>query len=123
MAAILSLIESNTPEEISKAMTVYEKLRKKRAEDVVNTAGALRHTLHLPDGPEQEKRDAAFARVKAGGENPDSWQDDTYQRNLFGHDAESGVAAAWEQIRRESEVDGVDGLAKPSTNTRAHAVL
>lgn len=98
IAAALSLVSHKSPAEFAKAMRVYETLRKERAEAVVRAAGKLRQTLHLPDGQAQIDRDAAFRRARETGENPDKWQDERYQQNLFGHDAEAGVEAAWQAL-------------------------
>lgn len=53
-----------------------QRLRKPRADWAVEQARITGHNLHLPDGPEQQKRDAAItAAQKVGGTNPDKWGD------------------------------------------------
>lgn len=101
LASIFSKLSSNSNEEIDKGMRVYESVRKQRAESVVVSATGVRGTLHLPDGPEQRARDEAFKRVREGGENPDTWQDERAQTALWGHDAEAGIDDAWNRINHE----------------------
>lgn len=100
LGLVLSQLAKNNESEIGKAMVVYERLRKQRAEAVTNTAIAVRTILHLPDGPEQVARDEAFRKVREGGENPDSWQNERHQQELWGHDAEAGVVEAWHKVNQ-----------------------
>jgi salicylate hydroxylase len=86
LGLVLSRIESK--DEIPTALKAYELARKERAEKVQNTAGHTRTILHMLDGPEQLKRDQAFANVALGGENPDPWGDPAAQRFLWSFDAE-----------------------------------
>jgi hypothetical protein len=55
----------------------------------------------MPDGPEQRLRDAKFAKILMGGENPDKWGDPTQQQFLWGWDAEKAVR---EVVERGVEV-------------------
>ncbi|KAK3175310.1 hypothetical protein OEA41_002557 [Lepraria neglecta] len=52
----------------STALGLYEVIRKSRGEAVQNSAATTRTALHLPYGPEQEKRDKA---ITGTGPNPD----------------------------------------------------
>jgi salicylate hydroxylase len=64
------------------ALRRYEELRKPRTTRVQLLSHGRLHANHLPDGPEQQARDAAFA-----GEDPlahNAW--------IYGHDPELGVA-------------------------------
>lgn len=72
----------------------YEAARKPRAEAIQASSVRNRDALHMPDGPQQRARDAKFARVCAGGENPDRWGDPTEQRFLWGWDAEQSARDA-----------------------------
>ncbi|KAL2850544.1 hypothetical protein BJX68DRAFT_275794 [Aspergillus pseudodeflectus] len=50
-------------------LRLYETLRKKRGEAIVRETFKQRHDFHLPDGPEQEKRDEIFrAQLDKNGE-------------------------------------------------------
>jgi salicylate hydroxylase len=82
LTCALSLIEK---EEIDVALKVYEAVRKERGEKIQNSASEMRRTLHLPDGEEQRKRDAAMrAGGEEGGHNPDLWADGEWQDFMWG---------------------------------------
>jgi salicylate hydroxylase len=76
-------------------------VRKARAETIQGTALSNRTVLHMPDGPEQQLRDAKFAKILLGGENPDKWGDLTQQQFLWGWDAEK---AAREVVEKGVEI-------------------
>lgn len=69
-------------------LEIYERLRKHRT--TVNVRGAVqaRWFNHLPDGPEQEKRDIELSRVdwSVPRASPYIWCDATYQKELLAHD-------------------------------------
>ncbi|KKZ68622.1 salicylate hydroxylase [[Emmonsia] crescens] len=93
LAVVLSQIE--TAQDIPFALQVYEKCRKKRAEAVQQSGTENRIALHLPDGPEQVKRDERFAASMQGARNPDKWNDRETQRLLWGYDAEEAAEKCW----------------------------
>ncbi|OJD16266.1 hypothetical protein AJ78_03557 [Emergomyces pasteurianus Ep9510] len=93
LGVVLSQIE--TTKDIPFALTVYEKCRKKRAEGIQQSGTDNRIPLHLPDGPEQVKRDERFAASMKGASNPDKWNDTEMQRLLWDHDAESAAKTCW----------------------------
>lgn len=81
-------VDENTP--LTRVLRMYESLRKKRTE--VNVAGAVhtRYFYHLPDGPEQKKRDeelAGLPGVQWQGSCSFNWGDAQYQKSLLGFDA------------------------------------
>ena len=59
-AALASLLEA-MPDDIAGALARYETLRKPRATKLQQASAANRERFHLPDGPEQQKRDEAIA--------------------------------------------------------------
>lgn len=89
-AAVLgsALSRITSKDDVPVALKAYELARKERAEKVQSTAGYTRTILHYPDGPNQLKRDQAFANVALGGENPDMWGDPAAQRFLWSFDVE-----------------------------------
>ncbi|KAK2811207.1 hypothetical protein FQN50_002304 [Emmonsiellopsis sp. PD_5] len=91
LGVILSSIES--AKDVPFALAVYERCRKKRAEGVQQSGTENRIQLHLPDGPEQIKRDERFAASMKGGDSPDKWNDRETQRVLWGYDAEEAATA------------------------------
>jgi len=80
-AAVLAGCLAADPGDPPAALRRYETLRKPRTTQVQFLSHARLHANHLPDGPEQRARDAAFA-----GEDPlahNAW--------IYGHDPEEAV--------------------------------
>ncbi|HEX4832856.1 MAG TPA: FAD-dependent monooxygenase [Trebonia sp.] len=78
-AAVLARCLARDPQAPARALRHYEELRIERATRAQAGSRARAHANHLPDGPEQEARDAALAAadpLAASG-----W--------LYGHDAEA----------------------------------
>lgn len=87
LGVVLSRIPDRTPESITKALKVYEEVRKDRAYALVELAAASGRAMHLGDGAAREERDKAFAALKEGkGAVPDKWADADVQRQIYGHD-------------------------------------
>ncbi len=61
-AALASLLRA-MPDDVPGALQRYEAVRKPRATRLQEASAANRKRFHLPDGPEQEKRDAALANT------------------------------------------------------------
>jgi salicylate hydroxylase len=77
-AALASLLKA-TPDDIASALARYETLRKPRATKLQQASAANRQRFHLPDGPEQQKRDEAMATSGDRSVANIGW--------LYGHDA------------------------------------
>ena len=79
-AGALTMVFSLTPS-VHLALGIYSAVRKSRGEAIQQSASTTRHALHLPDGPEQEKRDTAISGAggEQGGKNPDLWADREWQ--------------------------------------------
>ncbi|KAL2844755.1 FAD binding domain protein [Aspergillus pseudoustus] len=80
-------------------LRLYEALRKERGEAIVRETFKQRHDFHLPDGPEQEKRDEIFrAQLPNNGEIvgafPSRWTCPEVQPWLYGYDAVQEVEEA-----------------------------
>ena len=87
LGVVLSRLPDSSPDFINKALRVYEKVRKERAETLVDLAAASGKELHLANGQAKEDRDRAFAALKAGsGPVPDKWADSDVQRLIYGFD-------------------------------------
>jgi salicylate hydroxylase len=72
---------------INKALRVYERVRKERAETLVELAAASGRALHLGEGAAKDERDRQFAALKEKkGAVPDKWADADVQRQIYGHD-------------------------------------
>jgi salicylate hydroxylase len=77
-AALASLLKA-MPDDIANALARYETLRKPRATKLQQASAANRTRFHLPDGPEQQKRDEAIAASGDRSIANIGW--------LYGHDA------------------------------------
>ncbi|CAL5866306.1 uncharacterized protein PFLUO_LOCUS513 [Penicillium psychrofluorescens] len=87
LGVVLARLPDTTPESINKALRVYEKVRKGRAEALVEMAAASGRALHLGDGAAKEERDRQFAALRQGkGPVPDKWADADVQREIYGFD-------------------------------------
>ncbi|KAJ5115792.1 hypothetical protein N7456_000140 [Penicillium angulare] len=89
IAVALARLPDTSPESINKALRVYEKVRKTRAETLVDIAAASGRALHLGDGAAKAERDRQFAELKdKGGKGPvpDRWADADTQRQIYGFD-------------------------------------
>ncbi|OFW97275.1 MAG: monooxygenase [Alphaproteobacteria bacterium RIFCSPHIGHO2_12_FULL_66_14] len=77
-AALASLLKA-TPDDVPAVLRCYEEVRKPRATRLQEASAANRTRFHLPDGPEQQKRDNVMA--KSGDRSLDNiaW--------LYDHDA------------------------------------
>lgn len=72
--------------DIAAAMKNYETRRKRRVEIIQQGARANSHIWHMPDGDEQEERDAMM-RAPADRKNPNQWSDPKFQKWMFGWNA------------------------------------
>lgn len=80
-------IADHKPETINKALKLYEKVRKDRAEALVELAAENGRAMHLGSGKAKEERDKIFAALKTGkGPVPDKWADADVQRMIYGLD-------------------------------------
>ncbi|MCJ1305712.1 hypothetical protein MMC08_008528 [Hypocenomyce scalaris] len=87
-------------------LKIYETLRMDRVHIITECARETTHIWHLPNGPEQEARDANLQHVaetatpdgKPGIRvNPNSWSDPSFQPWLFGFDAVTDAKAQLEK--------------------------
>ncbi|KAL4870305.1 hypothetical protein BDV12DRAFT_166112 [Aspergillus spectabilis] len=93
--------------QLPKVLKLYESLRKERGEAIVRETFRQRRDFHLPDGPEQEKRDEIFlaqlGREEIQGAFPSRWTCPEVQPWLYGYDAVQEVQDA---VTRNPEVFG-----------------
>ena len=104
-AAVLGVVLSHLPSgagpaDINQALKRYEKVRKERAETLVELAAASGRGLHLGEGAAKEERDKQFAALKAGkGPVPDKWADADVQKRVYGFDC---VQVAEDLVKAET---------------------
>jgi salicylate hydroxylase len=77
--AALAALLTAMPDDVPGALARYEALRKPRATRLQEASAANRTRFHLPDGPEQQKRDEAMATSGDRSIANIGW--------LYGHDA------------------------------------
>ncbi|KAI1418788.1 FAD/NAD(P)-binding domain-containing protein [Xylaria sp. FL1777] len=96
-------------EALSRALKVYELLRKDRTATLVDLAAFSGRTLHLGEGKAKEERDRQFAEGrKKGNAVPDKWASPEVQKMIYSHDC---VTEAQEQFQ-----ELFAGLATEKTN-------
>lgn len=90
------------PESINKTLKIYEKVRKERAEILVEMAAASGRELHLGAGAAKEERDRLFKELKekgnAGGRVPDKWADADVQKMIYGVDIMKVAEEKWGEL-------------------------
>ena len=87
LGVVLSRLPDSSPNAIEKAFKVYEKVRKSRAEILVNLAAITGVQLRLGEGAAKEERNKMLASLKdKKGESPDKWADQNTQKMTYGHD-------------------------------------
>lgn len=101
--ATLAALLRDRPSDVAGALAAYEALHKPRASRLQEASAANRTRFHLPDGPEQERRDAALAAAGDRSIANIGW--------LYGHDAAAVDAAL--SVPREHLPRGEDFLLYP----------
>ncbi|KAH9478764.1 FAD-dependent monooxygenase OpS4 [Psilocybe cubensis] len=88
LAVALSKLPNTDPESVHQALKIYEKVRKTRAETLVDLATANGKLLHLGEGKAREERDALFSKLLRDGKGtvPDKWADKEIQSKIYGFD-------------------------------------
>ncbi|KAI9685976.1 MAG: hypothetical protein M1822_003959 [Bathelium mastoideum] len=87
--------------ELKERLDIFQRLRKARGEAIVRETFKQRESFHMPNGPEQEARDALFLRQlgkEIVGEFPSRWTCPVVQPWLYGYDAEREVADALDDL-------------------------
>lgn len=98
--------------QVDKALKVYQEVRKDRGEKIQQSADTTRRSLHLPDGPEQQKRDDAIRAAAQGkGHNPDLWADSDFQNFMWGTDVMRDVVEKWDDLLSRAEGHHLHGVS------------
>ncbi|KAF2427115.1 putative monooxygenase [Tothia fuscella] len=100
IAVVLSKIPNTDPGSIKKALKVYEKVRKERAETLVELAAQSGRALHLGEGKAKVERDREFERLKKEGKGkvPDRWADADVQKMIYGFDCTKVAEDRFEEV-------------------------
>ncbi|KAI1613940.1 salicylate hydroxylase [Exophiala viscosa] len=88
LGGLLSYVKSK--EQLPRAITLYERLRKSRSEKIVRETFHQRDAFHMPDGEAQELRDSLFASQfgkSISCKFPSRWTCPEVQPWLYGYDS------------------------------------
>lgn len=96
LGGLLGKLEDRS--QLGPLLATYESLRKKRTTRIVQESTHQRDVFHLPDGKEQEGRDAIMLADELKAGFPNKWRDPEMQRFLFAYDALAEVEAAWKDV-------------------------
>ncbi|KAF1990081.1 FAD/NAD(P)-binding domain-containing protein [Aulographum hederae CBS 113979] len=104
LSVVLARCPDPSPAAVGRALKVYERVRKERAELLVSMAAQSGRALHLGEGKAKEERDRAFKALTKGegkgGPSPDKWADREVQRMIYGHDCVGVAEEGFEGIYR-----------------------
>lgn len=100
LGVVLSKCPDTSPESINKSLKVYEKVRKERAEILVELAAQSGRELHLGEGKAREERDRVFREGGAEGKVPDKWADREVQGMVYGFDCVEIAEGCFEKVFR-----------------------
>jgi salicylate hydroxylase len=122
LAAVLARAPDTSPDSLNKALRVYEKVRKERAEALVGLAAASGRALHLGEGAAKEERDRQFAALKQGkGPVPDKWADADTQKMIYGHDCTKVAHETFDEIFNGLTMTATNGVNSTNgINGQAH---
>ncbi|RYO95531.1 hypothetical protein DL764_007691 [Monosporascus ibericus] len=112
---------------ISRALKVYELLRKDRTSILVNLAYTSGRTLHLGEGKAREERDRQFEEARRrGGPVPDKWASPDVQDMIYSYDCVRDARERFDELFAElaGQANGhangqANGLANGHTNGAA----
>ncbi|KAF4780220.1 FAD dependent oxidoreductase [Colletotrichum scovillei] len=93
---------STSASQLAAVAAMYQRLRMARGQRIVMESFAQRDDFHMPDGPEQERRDEIMTASLAPGEEPrpgfpSRWTCPDIQRFLYSYDAYEEAEAAYKQ--------------------------
>ncbi|KDQ50635.1 hypothetical protein JAAARDRAFT_141673, partial [Jaapia argillacea MUCL 33604] len=108
---LFSRLESRA--QIKPLLEAYQELRLERTGNTQASSRLNQHIFHLPDGPEQQHRDAEMRKAieMEGNEgNPNQWADRKKNIVQFGYDADEEVEKWWEVNGERIGKVGRDGV-------------
>ena len=88
LGVVLAKLPDRSPESVTKALKIYEDVRKERADWLVELAADNGREMHLGAGAAREERDRQLkaASEGKGGKVPDRWADADVQKTVYGFD-------------------------------------
>lgn len=97
LAGLLARVESKS--QIHDVLKITESLRKWRSTQIVQGSTNARTIFHMPDGPEQEARDAELKVDPPRLGCPNRWADPTFRDFLFSYDAFAEAERGWTEYK------------------------
>lgn len=97
LAGLLARVEDKS--QIHSILKITESLRKWRSTQVVLGSTECRTVYHLPDGPEQEARDAELKANPPRVGCPNRWADPKFRDFLFDYDAFAEAERGWKEYK------------------------
>ncbi|KAI0553453.1 hypothetical protein F4679DRAFT_531364 [Xylaria curta] len=98
---------------LSRALQVYELLRKDRTYELVEMAAFSGRTLHLGEGKAKEERDRQFAEArKKGNAVPDKWASPDVQKMIYSHDCVTEAQEKFAELFSSLGTERTNGVAK-----------
>ncbi|KAJ3575746.1 hypothetical protein NPX13_g3928 [Xylaria arbuscula] len=93
---------------IDLALALYQFIRKARSEWIQASATSNGHTLHLPDGDEQRRRDESIRAASRGdGANPDQWNDKKTRDFMWRVDVMAETIKGFGVLAEEAELENI----------------
>ncbi|KAI0460547.1 putative salicylate hydroxylase [Xylaria acuta] len=93
-------------DQIDLALELYQFVRKERSEWIQASAKNTGHTLHLPDGEEQRRRDESIQAASRGmgTANPDQWSDRQSREFMWNVDVMAETINKFDSLAQETGV-------------------
>lgn len=91
------------PEDLGKALSIFETVRVKRSSQMQEASLVNGKIWHFEDGPEQQARDAAMRPEVEGRhfiESPNQWSDPVTQTWAYGYDTLEAINEGWREEDR-----------------------
>ena len=101
LAECVSRIPSDqlsNPAAVSRALKVYELLRKPHTSALVDLASHSGRVLHLGEGKAKEERDRLFGENGKSGSVPDKWASPDVQKMIYSHDCVKDAIERFEEL-------------------------
>jgi len=101
LAECVSRIPSDqlsNPAAVSRALKVYELLRKPHTSALVDLASHSGRVLHLGEGKAKEERDRLFRENGKSGSVPDKWASPDVQKMIYSHDCVKDAIERFEEL-------------------------
>ncbi|OBT64250.1 hypothetical protein VE03_06886 [Pseudogymnoascus sp. 23342-1-I1] len=86
LATCLDFINEKTGRDLRNVLNVYESLRKPRTQGMREAARRNMEYFHMPDGIEQQDRDAALSAEATSGSTPNQLNDAEKLKEMYGYD-------------------------------------